>query len=380
MNSFMQFSNKRYDGFWACVIPFSVLYVFILQSQYGFVALLFFLAGYSMVVSRGSFSRNEIFFVLLFSISVFPSLFFFQHGVSHYFYFFLTLICFLSASAFSRLNAYLIFMIIRTVFFSYVFFAFLVYYFYRDLAEPFSGLVEGSSTNGIPSYLIVVQVLYSLVYYLVRKRLPALSSLLTLIVALLGIGRGSIYIALMIVLVSVFINIFIDVFSGRYFSIIIFLSVLVVGVVFIQLNLDMLYVFLDGRTKALHGIVDPYRNIIMIEYFSNIKWWQVFIGGEFKGTVISELYDDNPHIAFVRSHAYFGVFYTILVMLSPLIFFLKSRSYLDSFVFFVFALLLLLRACSEPILFPTALDFFYYLIFYVYFRYSFGSKKVVGVK
>ncbi|HHQ4443927.1 TPA: hypothetical protein ACSP1W_003193 [Aeromonas veronii] len=142
----------------------------------------------------------------------------------------------------------------------------------------------------------------------------------------------------------------------------------------------MLYVFLDGRTEALHGIVEQYRNIIMIEYFSNIKWWQVFVGGEFKGTVISELYDDNPHIAFVRSHAYFGVFYTLLVMLSPLIFFLKSRTYLDSFVFFVFALLLLLRAWSESILFPTALDFFYYLIFYVYFRYSFGSKKVVGVK
>lgn len=374
----MRVRKEKHDAFLGAVVAYSVLAVFILQSQYGFVALLFSLAAYFMVVRHGTFSKNEIFLVLLFSVAIFPSLFFLQHGASHYFYYFLTLICFLSASAFSRLGAYSIFIVMRMLFFSYVLFAFLVYYLYRDLAEPFSRLVEGSSTNGIPSYLIVVQVLYSLVYYTVHKRLPALSSLLTLIVALLGIGRGSIYVSLMIVVASIFINLIIDVISGKYFSIIVLLSALVVGFGFILLNLDVLFAFLEVRTKALHGIVDPYRNRIMIEYISSVKWWQVFVGGEFKDTVISSLYDNNPHIAFIRSHAYMGIFYTIFVLLSPLIFLLKTRSYLDSVVFFVFSLFLLLRAFSEPILFPTALDFFYYLIFCFYFRHVFIARNFEG--
>lgn len=374
----MRGRKEKHDAFLGAVVAYSILAVFILQSQYGFVALLFSLTAYFMVVRHGAFSKNEIFLVLLFSVAIFPSLCFLQHGASHYFYYFLTLICFLSASAFSRLGAYSIFIVTRMLFFSYVLFAFLVYYLYRDLAEPFSGLVEGSSTNGIPSYLIVVQVLYSLVYYSVHKRLPAISALLTLIVALLGIGRGSIYVALMIVVVSVFINSLIDVISRRYFSIILLLSALVIGVGFILLNLDVLYALLDGRTKALHGFVDPYRNRIVVEYFANLKWWQVFVGGDFKGTVISSLYDNNPHVAFICSHAYMGMIYTICILLSPLIFLLKSRSYLDSAIFFVFSSFLLLRAWSEPILFPTALDFFYYLIFCFYFRHVFSIRNFDG--
>lgn len=361
-------------------VAFSVLSVFLIQSKYGFVALSFLLVAYFFIVRGSVFSSNNLFVIIIFSFFTLPSAYVFQHGMSHFFYFFLTVACFLSAGAFSRLDVYSVFRIIQVVFFSYVVFAFVVYYVYRDLPEPFSGFVEGSSTNGIPSYLIVLQVVYSLLCYSVKKRLPVFPAILTLIVALLGIGRGSIYVAFLIVALSFIINFYIDIMSKRYFSIIGFFCLFLALIGVVLINIDSVYAFLDGRTKALHGIVDPYRNRIAIEYFLSLQWWQIIIGGEYKDTVISDLYDNNPHISFIRSHAYFGIFYTLALMLSPFFFFFKSRSYLYSIVFFSFTLLLLLRALSEPIFFPTALDFFYYLIFYAYYRYVFKAKTVMDMK
>lgn len=369
-------SQKDNPIFLHILIATSIPFLFISQSKIAFFLTFINLMAYAIITNKGKILSNEIIIFSVFFLSVLPSMYMVQHGASHYFYFYLTIASLLAARTFCNLSAKSILFILKFIIYIYILFAFIVYYLYRDLAEPFSGLVEGSSTNGIPSYLIVLQAVYSIIFYSVKKRLPITCTLLTLSIALLGIGRGSIYVASLIVATSIAFNLYITTIQRRPLTIICSFCLAFGLIVAAILHADLLIYFLSSKTKALQGIIDPYRNRIIIEYISSLTWWQIFVGGDYYETVISEMYDDNPHIAFIRSHAYFGIVYTVLILLSPFLFFLKSKSYIDSAIFFAFTSIILLRAWSEPILFPTALDFFYFLIFFFYYKHNHQTRKM----
>lgn len=117
MNSFMQFSKKRYDGFWTCVIPFSVLYVFYSSiTVWVCCSSVFFWPATQWLYAVVHFREMKFSLFFCFRFLFFQVYFSFNTVLVIISIFFLTLICFLSASAFSRLNAYLIFMIIRAFF------------------------------------------------------------------------------------------------------------------------------------------------------------------------------------------------------------------------------------------------------------------------
>ena len=371
-------ASRRSFNFFEFFVIFSIPFLFLVQEVYSFAAILIILLIYACVNFEDCFSINVLLIAGLFTVSFIPVLLISQHNYSHFFYYLMTISCLLAARGVSRAGVVRLFPIFQALFWFFVLFSLLVYYYYRDLAEPFSGLVKGSSTNGIPSYLIVIQVVYSLSFYCVKRHLPIVSVLFTLLVAILGIGRGSIYIALVILLISLFLNFFIDVKRRRYGWIVLYLLVLLSGVLLLIANIELLVDYLNAKTKALQGLSDPYREQILLEYLSSIKWWQVYLGGRYDGSVVETLYNGNPHIAFIRSHAYLGVFYTILVLLSPLYFVFFSRVAFSSGVFFLFSSILLVRALSEPILFPTALDFFYFLLFFLYYQSFYSKNYLVG--
>lgn len=349
---------------WAVI--FLVPFLFLLQSPYGFVAIFLLLLIHLSANYKICFSKNSLIILSAFPFFVFPVFVSSLHGYSHFFYFLLTILTFFSAKSLSEVPLYKLFIIVRALFWTFTLFAFFVYWSYRDLAEPFSGLIEGSSTNGIPSYLIVFQVVYSLLFFALNQRLPIVSVLFTILIAILGIGRGSIYVSALILLFSFSFNFFLALAPQHHSRLLLYSSIFLGVFILFYFSVDYILAYLDARTKALQGVYDPYRERILYEYLSKISWWQVFSGGAYENTVISSLYDNNPHIAFIRSHAYLGVWYFIFIIFSPLFFFLFSRSLLNSVVFFCFSALLLLRAASEPILFPTALDLFYFVIFFVY--------------
>ncbi|MFD2229739.1 hypothetical protein [Alkalimarinus sediminis] len=364
----------------AFIIIFAIPYVFLLQSTFGFILILFLLALFVFANLNKGMSSNTLLLISFYSIFVFPVIVSFQHGFSHVFYYSMTLLLILASNIVSNLDIKRLLLIFGSLFWSFVTFSLIVYYYNRDLSEPFSGLVEGSSTNGIPSYLIVLQIVYSLTYYIVNKRLPVVAVLFTILIAIFGIGRGSIYTAVLIMLCSVSLNFYIDFMTRRYRSVSMVLVVFIVLFLFVVINIDVFVGYLEARTKALQGLNDPYRNRILYEYVSLMSWWQVLIGGEYQGTVISSLYEGNPHISFIRSHAYLGLFYTLAIILSPLLFIFYTKRLIDSLVFLSFTSILLLRSLSEPILFPTALDLFYYLIFFMYFRNLYQYKASLEFK
>lgn len=356
------------------VVVLAIPFLFLLQSTFGFLVIFGLLVLCVAVNFKKSFSSNILLVVFIFTLSVFPVLLIFQHGLSHVFYYLMTVFSILTAKIISELKLKQLLYLFSFIFWFFVAFSLVGYYLNRDLVEPFSGLVDGSSTNGIPSYLIVLQIIYSLVYYSVNKRLPVTAVFFTIIIAVLGIGRGSIYTSVLILFLTLTFNFYIDLKAKRYKLVIYFLLLCFSVLLFLAINVDMFFLYLESRTKALQGLSDPYRNRILYEYISLIEWWQVLLGGQYKGTVISSLYDGNPHISFVRSHAYLGLLYTLLIAFSPLLFIFYTRKFIDSFIFLTLTSVLVLRSLSEPILFPTALDIFYYLIFFVYFKYFYYSK------
>jgi len=189
----------------------------------------------------------------------------------------------------------------------------------------------------------------------------------------LGIGRGSILAALLIILLSIFFNVIVDV-SRRRFALMLsgFLLVLISAFLLLA-NFDVIYSFLDSKTKITQGLYDPYRAKIIVEYVGLIDSITIFTGASYDGTVISSMYSNNPHVSIIRGHAYMGLS-VLLLIFSPFYFFLMNGRLLDRFIFFSFTMILIFRSLSEPILFPTLLDFIYFYLFWLYIN----SARSVG--
>jgi hypothetical protein len=97
-------------------------------------------------------------------------------------------------------------------------------------------------------------------------------------------------------------------------------------------------------------------------------------GADYSGTVIEYEYFGNPHIAYIRTHSLFGFPLTLLVLLSPGFLLLARKALADKMVFFVFIGVVAFRALSEPLFFPTLLDFFYFSWFLMYLKQARPSR------
>lgn len=241
-------------------------------------------------------------------------------------------------------------------------------------AEPLGELIPGSSTNGLPSYLIVIQIALSISVFLEKNRLPILSALATFVVAIFGLGRGSIIVALLILLFGVFVNFFVvsageknNIF-GRLFVVFVFLSV-VLGAVYYFDYLAVIQELIE-KSKFSAGVLDSHRGDMLADYVGKLDAWSLFLGVDYSGTSINTTYGGNPHNSYIRLHSYYGVFGLLLVALSPFAIFATNKRFICKCVVFMLVLLVLIRAVSEPILFPTLLDFFYALYFLIFWKHA----------
>lgn len=334
---------------------------FALQAQatllIGGVLLIFFNIIYFKPKSR------DLFWMVLVFIPCLPPIVAMYHGFSSLYYFVLFLLSLATAKSIAQFDIDEIQATLGRV---YIFFAvviFIAYWPNRDSPEPLEGLIEGSSYNGITSYLIVLQVTLSIFCYLKHGTFPIVSAIYTLFVAVIGVGRGSIYSAVMILIFSVVFNAFLNVkyMRGRRLFIPAMVFCFLLYLVFV--NYDLIYNYLDSGTKALQGPRDSARIDILSEYIGNLNWVNVFTGQDFSGTLISDRYDGNPHIAYIRMHAYMGLL-VVPIILSPMLLFFTKAKLGDKLFVFSFTLISLFRALSEPILFPTLLDFCYFLPFF----------------
>ena len=297
------------------------------------------------------------------------------------FYLLGTVICLISAK--HTADHFSLFDIYTAMKLLYLFCIFFLGYFLYEFwghPEPFGQILPGASTNGFPSYLIVVQILLSSISYMLFSRVSLFFPILTLSVSFFGNGRGSLVIAIAILSYSIFVNIFMNNVNRTTTKSFLHYAFYVSAFCVLLLISEQLWDNLLRYTKLSVGLVDSNRVTILNEYLAGLGVADVFFGGSYSGTVIGNLYNGNPHISFIRSHYLFGLVPTICYMVSPLVIFFIVKDKKIRKVLFGFILLLWLRAISEPILFPTIMDYFYFLIFFIALnRYGKKHANNVGV-
>lgn len=245
--------------------------------------------------------------------------------------------------------------------------------------EPLGAVFPWASTNGFPSYLIVILIAYSIVLYLKNKQLPFYSSLFTFSIAIIGVGRASIIIAGAILLLSILINaIAIQSFLKRALTGIALSLLAVFAFVYADTNWTTIAESLQSTetgSKLSGGLFDEHRARQIADYVDKIDLSSFFIGSSYDGTSIKNIYGGNPHNSYIRAHAFYGIFVLIAALL-PLTYIIFLSSYgLTKAVLATLVGLALVRATTEPIFFPSVLDFFYICYFSICHLHAWRASK-----
>jgi hypothetical protein len=288
------------------------------------------------------------------------------HGVSPIFYLFSTAVSFTTAAVISRFSAATIHRAATIIYWVLASIVGGILLFYWGTPEPFGEVIQGSSTNGIPAYMIVIQLFLCVTTFVMTGRAPVLTPALTFVIAFFGNGRGSLVVGSLLVLGSLIINLFPRSVSFKYRIALFVISI--VALFELSIHATDLYDYVSRFTKLSVGIEDRNRARILSDYLAQINPYTFFFGAEYEGTIIDIQYKGNPHISFIRTHSFFGIFALLMALLSPfVVLFSRGRWSLKLPIFF-FVALAVVRAGSEPILFPTLLDVFYFAMIMIYFR------------
>jgi hypothetical protein len=225
---------------------------------------------------------------------------------------------------------------------------------------PLEKVVPGSSANGITSYLIVLQINYCIISFLLFRRIPYLTILLTISIAMTGYGRGSIISSLAILVVSLLIN------AARKGGAVFFLTIgSIVGIVLTAAIFfyDEIYFFIAANTKLTAGIQDASRIMVIEQYLAKMDGFTFFFGADYSNTTIEQYLNGNPHNSFIRGHHFFGLPYLLFILVFPIYAILRRRYMIEWVYYSLLVIIFMFRIFSEPIVFPTLLDFYVWAIF-----------------
>lgn len=310
------------------------------------------------------FGNNDLLLFILSCILFLPAFINYHHGLAPIFYFVSTLATYFAAMAVSSHPSILLLKAFTCIYWTAIFLIAWVLYTYWGYPEPFGMVIEGSSTNGIPTYLIVLQVSLSLATYLTYGRLPVFSTIFTFAVAFFGSGRGSVVVAALIVAATLFINLVVVRREDVKLRMIFWGLLLIVVIIGVTRGGELLEL-VTVHTKLSVGLMDENRLKIWDDYSGKIDAVTLFLGADYSGTIIEYEYGGNPHISYIRTHSMFGLPMTLLVMVSPVFVLFFRKPLVQKLVFFTFISLSALRAISEPIFFPALTDLFYFIWFFM---------------
>ncbi|WII71822.1 hypothetical protein QJS83_15265 [Bdellovibrio sp. 22V] len=237
-------------------------------------------------------------------------------------------------------------------------------------SDPLSSLVGGSSANGITSYLIILQACYNALHFHYKRTLPSWAqNFLTLFICYVGFGRGSILASLMLLSINFFYGLAFDK-AKRW----VYLAVVIFGSFLIVKRFDSILALIMN-TNLARGFYDQPRIEMWIDYYRRLTPMDLILGGDFKGSIIGDFYSGNPHNSFIRAHGKFGIVYVILLLASPFVVFLKNKVNRNSLYLLITLLVIFFRAMTEPVLFPTLIDLFYFATLYAIVRINYRNSE-----
>ena len=228
---------------------------------------------------------------------------------------------------------------------------------------PLDVMFEGASSNAITSILICLQINLCIVNMLVSRKSCLLTSTITLYFCVIGYGRGSIIAAGAIWAISA---LFFSASLERTARIVVGTGIAVILAYVGFTRYGAITDYLDTSTKIGVGLFDDARAAINAEYWSQMNGIYIIIGATFEGTMVDRFFNGNPHNSYIRAHHFLGLPYIVIMtalagrslfLQVPLVF---------KFYFGAMMVILLFRASTEPILFPTPLDLIYFSIFFMY--------------
>ncbi len=337
---------------------FIIFYSFIFQIP-ALIALGTFIAGLFsfFYLNKISFSSNYLALSIITFFICIPAFFKLFHGWTPLFYLFSTLITIVSVSKILTNPDRIILKAIRIIYSSFILFIIYLIIINRNQIHPFEEAMPGTSTNGIPSYLIILQSSLSIFNYRVNNKLPYFSPLITFIVCIIGIGRSSLVISFLILIGTFYFN-FITSRNKINSKSLLISFVIIIGIYFLGLEV---YENIFRITKLSAGFELYHRSKLLNAYLNNMNFIDLIIGKDYSGSIIEFVYYNNPHNSLIRAHSYMGLPYFLTIILSPFIIIFQNYNYKYKIMITFFSLALIARSFTDPILFPTLLDFFYFL-------------------
>lgn len=238
---------------------------------------------------------------------------------------------------------------------------------------PLERLFPGASSNVVTSSLIALQVNYLAALYVVKGRIASITTIVTLIICIVGYGRASMLTAFLIMTITIIYPLPI-VLRGLPFVrrtalilITIFAAFYSLGALPNAVREDISEsVGIVTSTKLASGLYDDTRETMLMEYLGNLNIWSIFVGQSYDGMAIRETYNGNPHNSYIRAHHIFGLFYGLAIA-AITVAGVSSRSQpLPAKVFISgLLLILLLRGLTETLVFPTVYDVIFFTLCFV---------------
>jgi hypothetical protein len=239
----------------------------------------------------------------------------------------------------------------------------LFFLFTTDVAIlPLDHMYEGGSSNGITSVLVVLQATHAGLCFVTRRGFPLASSLITVYICIAGFSRGSILMSVMIFFI-VLIGYVLSIKSPKYRLTMVCMATLSAALL-LYLNHDTLLSFVELETKFAQGFEDSHRDQIYKDYLDKINTYSFFTGADFSNTSIQNDYNNNPHSSLIRAHHLFGILYLTSVVFCVLLVILSSRRDIGFLFIGLLIFIVFLRGLSEPLLFPTPMDFLFFLLLF----------------
>ncbi|GAA4046844.1 hypothetical protein [Parerythrobacter jejuensis] len=366
-----RFADKSSAEFWQGIelagLSITIVLAFALQSiitLVGGVAIcLAFVVRHAHLLPVSSRTVTNCLMVLLL---FFPAFLKPGHGFSPVFYFFATAVTFVTAYTMSRFSAAALHLAATILYFVLAALVGIVLYIYWGSPTPFAEVIEGSSTNGIPAYMIIVQTFLCVTTFVMHGRAPLVTPIITFLIAFYGSGRGSLVVGSLLVMGGLAFNLFPR--KVPFIYRLLLMAISIAAMAQLAIYAVELFDYVSRYTKLSVGISDRNREAIIASYLSKIDVFTFFIGADYSGTLIEFKHEGNPHIAYIRTHSFFGIFPTLMAALSPLIIFFARGPWSLKLPIGFYVGMAAVRAATEPVLFPTLLDVFFFLMILMFFR------------
>jgi len=344
------------------ILQILIIFAFASASIYVYSFCLLYLFLYIVIHNKKCINRNilipiTVYITLVFLMTFFklcsdPSIFIKSFVALFGFYCALLLLDDFDSLYYSSLISLIIFQL-------FVIFNIFIYGFENFPNEsPLEKIFNGKSGNGITSNMIVLQIHYFFLHILKDNKFNFslfFTILLTLLISMSTYARGS--------LVSSFALLMIF-FFGFGFSVKKLLFLVVVITLVVTLDTEMFLDFFNRYTKLSQGFSDHDRIAALTQYLRKIDLLTFFYGADYNDTIIVQTLNGNPHNSFIRAHHNYGIFYIFYVIGIIFISVFNTKSIHKVFLYSALSSVLIFRLWTEPVLFPTIFDFYFFSMFF----------------